>query len=383
MSKGVKEKCRAALCYTYSPLNLHAFSLYSVTPLPLYSPIKTNDMKIVIDDKIPYIRETAERLADCVVYKKGTEIGPADVRDADALIVRTRTRCDAALLEGSSVRFVATATIGFDHIDADYMRRAGIEWMSCPGCNAASVAQYVMSVLLLLRRDRGAQLGGMTIGIVGCGHVGSRVKAVAEEYGMRTLVCDPPRQERGDGGTFVSLADIARESDIVTFHTPLTAGGPHPTRHMASAEFFDSLGRRPLIINTSRGEVVDTGALLDALIYNKVADAVIDTWEGEPHVSLPLLRRAWIATPHIAGYSADGKANADNMVIAGLCRHFGLPLPPPIVPPELPQGFADGYAGDDLYLRLYNPLDDSARLKAAPERFEELRGNYPLRREKA
>ena len=338
-------------------------------------------MRIVIDDKIPYIRETISSLTDDAVYLRGSEIGPEDVRRADALIVRTRTRCDERLLRGSSVKFVATATIGFDHIDTGYMRRAGIEWMSCPGCNAASVAQYVRSVLLLLRRERGACLGGMTLGIVGCGHVGTRVKAVAEEYGMRVLVCDPPRQERGDAGTFATMGDICREADIITFHVPLTADGRHPTRHLADKAFFDSLAKRPLVINTSRGAVVDNGALLDALIYNKVCDAVIDTWENEPCVSLPLLERVWIGTPHIAGYSADGKVNADNMVVAGLCRHFGLDLPPRIVPPSLPPTFVPSADDDTLRLQLYNPLDDSARLKAAPGKFEELRGNYPLRRE--
>ena len=338
-------------------------------------------MRIVIDDKIPYIRETISSLTDDAVYLRGSEIGPEDVRRADALIVRTRTRCDERLLRGSSVKFVATATIGFDHIDTGYMRRAGIEWMSCPGCNAASVAQYVRSVLLLLRRERGACLGGMTLGIVGCGHVGTRVKAVAEEYGMRVLVCDPPRQERGDAGTFATMGDICREADIITFHVPLTADGRHPTRHLADKAFFDSLAKRALVINTSRGAVVDNGALLDALIYNKVSDAVIDTWENEPCVSLPLLERVWIGTPHIAGYSADGKVNADNMVVAGLCRHFGLDLPPRIVPPSLPPTFVPSADDDTLRLQLYNPLDDSARLKAAPGKFEELRGNYPLRRE--
>ena len=338
-------------------------------------------MRIVIDDKIPYIRETISSLTDDAVYLRGSEIGPEDVRRADALIVRTRTRCDERLLRGSSVKFVATATIGFDHIDTGYMRRAGIEWMSCPGCNAASVAQYVRSVLLLLRRERGACLGGMTLGIVGCGHVGTRVKAVAEEYGMRVLVCDPPRQERGDAGTFATMGDICREADIITFHVPLTADGRHPTRHLADKAFFDSLAKRPLVINTSRGAVVDNGALLDALIYNKVSDAVIDTWENEPCVSLPLLERVWIGTPHIAGYSADGKVNADNMVVAGLCRHFGLDLPPRIVPPSMPPTFVPSADDDTLRLQLYNPLDDSARLKAAPGSFEELRGNYPLRRE--
>ena len=340
-------------------------------------------MKIVIDDKIPYIRETISRLTDDAVYIKGSDIGPEDVRDADALIVRTRTRCDERLLGGSSVKFVATATIGFDHIDAGYMERAGIEWMSCPGCNAASVAQYVRSVLLLLKRGRRARLCGLTMGIVGCGHVGTKVKAVAEEYGMRVLVCDPPRQERSDGGPFATMGDIEREADIITFHVPLTADGPHPTLHLADKAFFRRLGRRPLIINTSRGPVVDNAALLDALIYNKVGDAVVDTWENEPQISRELLGRVWIGTPHIAGYSADGKVNADNMVIEGLCRRFGLDVPPRIVPPKLPATFVPSTDDDTLRLQLYNPLDDSARLKASPESFEELRGNYPLRRERA
>ena len=338
-------------------------------------------MKIIIDDKIPYIREAMAALGADAVYKKGSEIGPADVRDADALIVRTRTRCDEALLGGSSVSFVATATIGFDHIDAGYMRRAGIEWMSCPGCNASSVAQYVRSVLLLMRYRLGAALGGMTLGIVGCGHVGTKVAAAARGLGMRILVCDPPRQERGEGDGFVSLDTVARECDVITFHVPLTKDGPHPTYHLAGRGFFDSLVRRPVVINTSRGAVADNGALLDAIIYNKVSRAVVDTWENEPLISRALLCRVWIGTPHIAGYSADGKVNADNMVIDGLCRHFGLRRPPLIVPPALPADFTPEADIDDPCLRLYNPEKDSAALKAAPGRFEELRGNYRLRRE--
>lgn len=340
-------------------------------------------MRIVIDDKIPYIREAISRLTDDAVYIKGAEIAPEDVRDADALIVRTRTKCDERLLGGSRVRFVATATIGFDHIDADYMRRAGISWMSCPGCNAGSVAQYVEAVLLLLRRDKGMALDRMTLGVVGCGHVGTKVVAVAERLGMRVLVCDPPRQERGDGTGFVGMRQIEEECDVVTFHVPLMGEGPHPTFHLADRAFFGRLGRRPTVINTSRGAVVDNAALVDAMASGKVADAVVDTWEHEPRINTQLLRSAWIATPHIAGYSADGKVNADNMVIAGLCRHFGLDVPFTIVPPSLPEGFTPSPDPDELRLQLYNPLDDTARLKAAPEDFEALRGNYPLRREVA
>lgn len=346
-------------------------------------PRNTDDMKIVIDDKIPYIRETISMVTADAVYKKGCEIGPDDVRDADALIVRTRTRCDARLLEGSRVSFVATATIGFDHIDTAYMRRAGIEWMSCPGCNAGSVAQYVRSVLLLLKRRRATALQGMTLGLVGCGHVGSLVAEVARGYGMHVIICDPPRLEMGDVACSASMTDVCRESDVITFHVPLTADGPHPTYHLAGKAFFDSLGRRPVIINTSRGGVVDNGALDDALLRDRVSDAVIDTWENEPQISRSLLGRVWIGTPHIAGYSAEGKTNADNMVMEGLCRHFGIDVPCRIVPPPLPPDFIPAADDDSLRLQLYNPIDDSMRLKSAPETFEELRGNYPLRRETA
>ncbi|MBR1687566.1 MAG: 4-phosphoerythronate dehydrogenase [Prevotella sp.] len=330
-------------------------------------------MKIVVDDKIPYIRATIEELADEVVYRPGSDIGPDDVRDADALIVRTRTRCDERLLRGSRVQFVATATIGFDHIDADYMQRAGIEWMSCPGCNAGSVAQYVESVLLLLEQEKGITLGERTLGIVGCGHVGSRVRAVADRLGMRCLVCDPPLGE----ADFVPMDTIEREADIITFHVPLTHSGPYATHHLADDAFFHRLSRVPIIINTSRGGVVDNAALLQAMDSGLVDEVVLDVWEGEPQLNRELLRRVFIGTPHIAGYSADGKVNADNMVIRGLCRHFGLDCPPEIVPPSLPADFH--FTGHPL--ELYNPADDSQRLKSHPESFESLRGDYPLRRE--
>ena len=186
-------------------------------------------MKIVVDDKIPYIREKLQMLADQVVAIPGAKIASADVKDADALIVRTRTRCDEKLLAGSKVTFVATATIGFDHIDADYMERAGITWTSCPGCNAASVAQYLESSLLLLQQQKGLQLNSATIGIVGCGHVGQKVKNVAERMGMRVLVCDPPV----GSSDYVSLDVIEREADVITFHVPLTREGCYATWHMA------------------------------------------------------------------------------------------------------------------------------------------------------
>ena len=329
-------------------------------------------MKIVVDDKIPYIREKLAVIASEVVSLPGAKISADDVRDADALIVRTRTRCDEQLLKGSRVQFVATATIGYDHVDADYLNKAGIRWTNCPGCNAGSVAQYVECSLLLLQQQ-GLCLSQSTIGIVGCGHVGSKVKVVAERLGMHVLVCDPPLGYDG----FVSLDVIEREADVITFHVPLTQEGPHATYHLANQDFFGRLTRVPYIINTSRGEVVDGKALLAALQDGRVRDAVIDVWENEPFLDTQLLRRVFIGTPHIAGYSADGKVNADNMVIDALCRHFNIQHPGLIQAPSLPAGFQ--YTGNPL--ELYNPLEDSRKLKESPQLFENLRNNYPLRRE--
>lgn len=330
-------------------------------------------MKIVTDSRIPYIREALGRLGADTVYLDGSSIGPDDVRDADVLIVRTRTRCDERLLGASRVRLVLTATIGFDHIDTAYLAAAGIRWANCPGCNAGSVAQYMDSTLRCMARDFGLSLPSLTLGVVGCGHVGSKVAGVGRRLGMRVLECDPPLGRPG----FVPLADIERLADIITFHVPLTLDGPYATRHLADEAFFGRLERHPFVVNTSRGAVVDNDALLRAIDRGAVRQAVIDTWEHEPAISLPLLNKVYIGTPHIAGYSADGKVNADNMVMGELCRFFGLPRQPLIVPPPLPGGFV--YTGDPL--QLYNPLDDSAKLKAHPEQFESLRGNYPLRRE--
>lgn len=331
-------------------------------------------MKIVVDDKIPFLLDKLQQLADEVVVLPGRQIGPDDVRDADALVIRTRTRCDRQLLSGSKVQFVATATIGFDHIDVDFMERAGISWTNCPGCNSGSVAQYVESSLLVLQQQKGVDLQHTTIGIVGCGHVGSKVRAVCERMGMRVLVCDPPLGH----ADFVSLEVLEREADIITFHVPLTRSGDYATYHMADSAFFSRLQRTPYIINTSRGEVVSNEALLTALQKGVVRDAILDVWEHEPNLDLRLLERVFIGTPHIAGYSADGKVNADNMVINALCQHFHLPHPGLVTAPELPNASSAAYASP---LDYYNPLVDSEALKKEPALFEYFRDHYPLRRE--
>lgn len=336
-------------------------------------------MNIVIDDKIPFMRGEAEKLGE-TRYLPGAAIGPSDVRDADALIVRTRTRVDRRLLEGSRVRFVATATIGFDHIDAAWLASAGIAWANCPGCNAASVAQYVESSLLQLRRAGLLPPSGGTAGIVGAGHVGTKVAAAASALGFRVLLCDPPRQER-EGGAFCSLQEIAAEADIVCFHTPLSFDGPHATFHMADGRFFSALRRRPVVLNAGRGECVDTAALVGALDDGRVRAAVVDTWENEPRIDAGLLRRAFIATPHIAGYSADGKACGTRMALEAVARHFGRSVRFDVRPPRLPGGIRPTGDPETDKLLLYDPLRDSAQLKASPSRFEALRGGYPLRRE--
>ena len=336
-------------------------------------------MKVIIDHKIPYIKEAIEKIADEAVFLPGDAFTPEAVKDADALIVRTRTRCNRELLEGSKVKFIATATIGYDHIDTAYCQAVGITWTNCPGCNAGSVEQYIRSALLFLKREKGLELEHATLGIVGVGHVGSRVRKMAEELGMKVLQNDPPRADRGEEG-FVDLSAIAKECDVITFHTPLSKDGKYRTFHLADESFFFSLERKPYFINSSRGEVMDTASLLAALSAGKVKDAVIDTWEYEPGISRELLSVALIATPHIAGYSADGKANATRMSLEALCRFFDIEADFKILPPEIP-GAVCPEDKEEAYLQAYNPIEDSNRLKAFPEKFEWFRGNYPVRRE--
>lgn len=339
-------------------------------------------MKVIVDDKIPFIREALGQIADEVVYVPGREFTPGVVMEADALVVRTRTRCDRHLLEGSRVRFIATATIGFDHIDTAWCRRAGIAWANAPGCNAASVAQYMQSALLLWQQAKGVPLQQLTIGIVGAGNVGTRVAAVARELGMTVLLNDPPRQDREGDPCFCSLEELARRCDVLSFHVPLIREGKYNTFHLADEAFLATLKRRPLLVNTSRGEVVDTAALLHALDEGRVADTVIDVWEHEPDIDRRLLQRAFLATPHIAGYSADGKANATRMALDALCGFFHLRADYSIVPPPPAQPLIRARDLTDACLQMYDPRRDCAALRTRPELFEKLRGDYPLRREK-
>lgn len=343
-------------------------------------------MKIIVDRDIPYIKGVLEPFAE-VVYIKGTEIIAGDVADADALIVRTRTRCDARLLGGSRVRLIATATIGFDHIDMDYCAAHGIRVVTAAGSNARGVLQWIGAVLAYASGKQGWQPQDKTLGVVGVGHVGSLVAEYAEQWGFRVLCCDPPRQ-RTEGfcslaARFVTLADIARECDIITFHTPLTREGQDATYHMAGREFLAATKPGALIINSSRGEVVGTGALADA-VERGGCSCAIDTWEHEPHIDRHLLSMAELATPHIAGYSAQGKANATSMAVQAVAHAFGFPLTDWYPSADVPHTEPRPISWNELRRTIggYFDIDvQSARLKSHPEKFEELRNTYEYREE--
>ncbi len=348
-------------------------------------------MKIVIDRAIPFLEGVLEPWAE-TVYCAGSAIDPDTVRDADALIVRTRTRCNEQLLSGSRVRFIATATIGFDHIDTAWCAAHGIEVSTAAGCNARGVLQWVAAALVWLSRRQGWRPADRTLGVIGVGHVGSLVAEYAAAWGFRVLCCDPPREacdrffelsgqaalshERTSRKRldFFPLEQVAREADLLTFHTPLDAS----TRHMVDERLLRSMRPEAVVLNTSRGEVADTAALLAS-----GHPCLLDVWEHEPQIDRALLDRALLATPHIAGYSEQGKANATALSVRALACRFGLPLTewyPPQVRPSEPRPIA--------WQEFCGTIDDrfgieaqSRALKIRPEAFETMRDNYVYRRE--
>ena len=348
-------------------------------------------MKIVCDNKIPFLRGALEPYAD-VVYLPGKETTAEVVRDADALITRTRTRCDASLLEGSSVKVIATATIGFDHIDTAWCEEHGIIWRNAPGCNSWSVKQYITSLLVTLARKRGLTLSEMTLGVVGVGNVGSKVAEAASILGMKVLLNDPPRERAEGPGEFVSLDHLIAHSDIITLHVPLQKEGPDATWHLFDAERIAQLRPSQILINSSRGPVVDGKALKAALQSRSIAGACLDVWEGEPELDPELVDLLDISTPHIAGYSADGKANGTTAAVRTVAKVLGLPLtewtaagiPAPAQSLSFEIDAADKSLQDVLteaVLHSYDISADSAALRAELGAFERLRGDYPIRRE--
>lgn len=313
-------------------------------------------MKIVADAYIPFLKGLLDDVAE-VVYLSPDDITADAVKDADALIVRTRTQCNEALLAHSKVRFIATATIGYDHIDTAYCAQHGITWTNCPGCNANSVVNYIHAALTTIYTTE--ELQQLTLGIVGVGNVGSRVAKMAQQLGMRVLLNDPPRAEKEGPTGFVSLATIQQVADIITLHTPLNSS----TFHLVGPDFLAACHKTPVLINAARGEVCDTQALLQ---YN--GKIVLDCWENEPNIHPALLDKVVIGTPHIAGYSVDGKANGTRMSATAVCRFFGIEKDVHIDVP--------GEKNTPYYIK-----GESDALKAHPEWFEAFRNHYPIRRD--
>ena len=347
-------------------------------------------MKIIIDDKIPYIQGAFESMAE-VVYLPGSKTTPEVVKDADVLVTRTRTICNEQLLVDSSVKFIATATIGFDHIDTDYCATAGIEWTNAPGCNSRSVEQYIASTLMVLAETHQWQLKDLCIGVVGVGNVGAKVANLCELLGMKVLRNDPPRARAEGGAGFVTLEEIKQQADIITLHVPLIQKGEEATFHLGDAAFFAALPKKPVIINSCRGEVIKTEAVKAALKSGQLSGFVCDCWEDEPNIDLELLSLTTLATPHIAGYSKDGKAIGTQMSVRAISSFFGLGLdqwvPKGIEEADAPLFEIDGLGLSEqtilskAILHSYDIRKDDLFFRQNTEHFEQQRGDYPTRRE--
>lgn len=340
-------------------------------------------LKIVADKAIPFLEGVFDPYAD-MAYLPGDKIGPEDVRDADVLMVRTRTKCNADLLEGSKVKFIATATIGTDHIDFPYCDSKGIVVRNAPGCNAGGVMEYVFSALYGLASRKSISLQGDTIGIIGVGHVGSLIERMGRALGFRILKCDPPRAEAEGSFGFCDLEYLLQNSQIVTLHVPLD----ETTRGMADSEFFSLIQPGAFFINAARGEVVCDDALKAAI--PKLGPVIIDTWNHEPDIDLDLMEKVAIATPHIAGYSYQGKQNGTAAAVRAVAHYFGITELYEFFPKtDLPEneavkldlkGLNQGEIASVLQYN-YPIFTDDFMLRLNPENFDKLRSEYNYRRE--
>ncbi len=343
-------------------------------------------MKTVVAETVMLGHEAFETLGDVEVIPD-RQIGPEHLQDADALIIRSKTKVTPELIEGSSVRFVGTATAGFEHIEFQTLENNQIGWTASPGCNAASVADYVMTALLSLN----IELEGKTLGIIGVGQVGSRVATRAEALGLRVLLNDPPRAAREGEEDFQTLEKLLEQSDIVTMHVPLITEKPWPTLRMADCRFFEKMKRGSVFINASRGKVFDSDALLHAKENGVIAHAILDVWDPEPCIRTDILEIADIGTAHIAGHSLEGKLNGTVQVYREACHFFEIepvwdpaPLLPTVEVPELeidPRGKTDNEVLAEAVAAVYDIAADDAALRGAPETFDALRANYGVRRE--
>lgn len=340
-------------------------------------------MKIVADRNVPFLEGVFEPYAE-VVYKDGKDITAEDVKDADALIIRTRTRCNAELLEGSSVKVIATATIGIDHIDQEYCAAQGISVYNAEGCNAGGVMQYVFSALYGVASRKAIKLDDAVFGVVGVGNVGSKVAQLAEYLGFKVLKCDPPRASKEGPEGFCSLEYLLAASDVVTLHVPLD----DTTRGMADEDFFATMKPGAIFINAARGEVMNDAALKMAI--PKLGAVIIDTWNNEPDVDEELIEMADVATPHIAGYSYQGKQNGTASAVHTVAEYFGISdlydyFPKTDVPEHEPVklDLRDKKQGEVAAVFQYNyPIfADDFRFRMEPGNFEKMRTNYQYRRE--
>ncbi len=355
-------------------------------------------MKIVCAASVLHAREAFSGLGD-VVLVPDREIARAHLQDADALIVRSKTRVGPELLEGTAVGFVATATAGADHFDVAWLNRAGLAWTAAPGCNANSVAEYVAAALALLARKRAALLPGKTLGIVGVGQVGSRVAQKAALLGLRVLRNDPPLALKNDSADYLPLDAVLADADILTLHVPLENGGPFPTRHLADCRLFEKLRPGAWFINSSRGAVTDSDSLLCALDHHLLAACALDVWEKEPELPDSLKRAVDFLTPHVAGYSLEGLLNGTLHCYRELCHYLEVEptwTPDPRLLPPAPFVEIDAAhrADDDVLAELLAagcpiPEDDRAwRAEMTTgdpvelrRRFDRFRKNYQSRRE--
>lgn len=354
-------------------------------------------MKIIADTNIPFVKECLSSIGE-VTLISGRAVTPELVKDADILLVRSITKVNEELLAGSTVKFAATATIGTDHIDIDYLGRSGIGFSSAPGSNSNSVAEYIITALLALGKKHKFTLEGKSIGIVGVGNVGSKVATKAAALGMRVVLNDPPLKRQTGDDKYRGLDEIY-QCDFVTMHTPLTVEGEDETFHLVDEDFLASLKENCFFFNSSRGGVVDTAALKKALDSKVIAGAVLDVWENEPNIDNELLLKVDLSTPHIAGYSYDGKVAGMIMIYEAACKHFGLEVKHCIADflpaPEISEITIDPTSADqqtiihDAVQSIYviNRDDFNTReilivdADARGKWFDDLRKDYPVRRE--
>lgn len=346
-------------------------------------------MRIVADNRIPFLKDVLEAYGE-VIYLDGEKINNKSLRNADALIVRTRTRCNKELLAGTNIRFVGTTTIGTDHIDTAWCDKVGIKWASAPGCNSSSVMQYISSALIYLAEKHNIRLSDKTLGIVGVGNIGARVEKMARVLGIRVLLNDPPRERVESETKFVTLERLKAESDIISFHVPLTKSGQDKTLNLADEDFFNGLKKGCIIINSSRGGVIDEKLLIKEIHSGNILGTVLDVWAGEPNINIELLKLCDIATPHIAGYSDDGKYNATKKIVEEFTGFFGFDFyPENIIKPasienqQIVLSENEAFA-DQLRRGIYSSykiFDDAKKLTDNPANFESIRNSYRSRRE--